>query len=299
MGSGDAVDLSTLWDFADPAATERRFAEVLAREGEGAGADRRAEVLSQIARTQGLQRRFDEAHRTLDRAEALGATAPRARTLLLMERGRVRNTSGDPAGARTLFERAHDTARAAGLAALAIDAAHMLAIVSPPDEAIAWNERALAEARASSDPKASRWQGSLLNNLAWAHHDRGDHERALALHREALEWRRARGEEKAVRVARWSVARMLRALGRCEEALAEQRALSREYEAAGAEDGYVSEEIAECLLALGRDEEARAHFERAHRLLSADAHLVAAQASRLDRLARLATGEEGNRGAAR
>jgi hypothetical protein len=38
----------------------------------------------------------------------------------------------------------------------------------------------------------------------------------------------------------------------------------------GETDGYVFEEIAECLLALGRDDEARPSFARAYELLSRD-----------------------------
>ena len=44
----------------------------------------------------------------------------------------------------------------------------------------------------------------------------------------------------------------MRSLGRTEEALAEQRSLAAELEALGETDEYVTEEIAECLRALGR-----------------------------------------------
>ena len=48
------------------------------------------------------------------------------------------------------------------------------------------------------------------------------------------------------------------------EALAEQQALAAELEAEGEVDGYVDEELAECLLALGRGDEARPYFSRAY-----------------------------------
>ena len=47
-----------------------------------------------------------------------------------------------------------------------------------------------------------------------------------------------------VRIARWSVARCLRSLGRFQEALDAQRALEKEYAAAGETNGDVLEEIA-------------------------------------------------------
>ena len=53
--------------------------------------------------------------------------------------------------------------------------------------------------------------------------------------------------------------------------LAEQQALAAELEAEGEVDGYVDEELAECLLALGRGDVARARFSRADTKLSGDA----------------------------
>jgi hypothetical protein len=67
------------------------------------------------------------------------------------------------------------------------------------------------------------------------------------------------------------VARCLRTLGRVEEALARQRALLAEIAAdPGARaDGFVPEEIGECLWALGRHEEARPHLRTAADSLAA------------------------------
>jgi hypothetical protein len=83
------------------------------------------------------------------------------------------------------------------------------------------------------------------------------------------------------RIARWCVARCLRSLGCVGEALAEQRALAADLEAAGEVDGYIDEEIGECLLALGRDDEARPFLGRAYAELSGDAGLQADKPERL------------------
>lgn len=72
-------------------------------------------------------------------------------------------------------------AQAHGEENLAIDAAHMLGIVDPPDQAIQWHERAIQLAEAATDPQARRWPGPLYNNLGWTYHDRGDE--ALAIQR--------------------------------------------------------------------------------------------------------------------
>lgn len=56
----------------------------------------------------------------------------------------------------------------------------------------------------------------------------------------------------------------------------------------GETDGYVHEEIGECLLALDRHDDARPHFAHAWSALSRDAHLCADDPERLARLERLA-----------
>ena len=280
-------ELDTLWDFADPAGSEQRFRVVLARTRE----EDLAEVLTQIARAQGLQRRFDEADRTLDEADAaLRPGDERARIRVLLERGRIANTArrGDRGAAR--FEEAWERARGAREDALAVDAAHMLGIVETGETAWSWNERAMELARSSPEPAARRWVGSLANNMAWARHGDGACDEALTLFRLALEERRREGRAAEVRIARWSVARCLRSLGRLDEALAEQEALRSELDALGEADGYVDEEIGECLLAVGREYEARPSFARAFALLSQDKSLSSAEPERLERLRLLGSG---------
>src|SRR5690606_15802727 len=114
------------WNFGDPADSELRFrAAADAAAGEAA-----LELRTQEARAQGLQRRFEDADATLDAVEA--AIEPDmvvARMRLLLERGRVRRSSGDAAAARSLFEAAWAHGREHGLDAQAVDAAHMVALV--------------------------------------------------------------------------------------------------------------------------------------------------------------------------
>jgi tetratricopeptide (TPR) repeat protein len=291
MAGAEGEDLQAfdrVWDYDDPAGTEARFRALLPV-AEAAG-DRSTllQLRTQVARALGLQKRYDEANRELDGVEAeLGDAPAVVRVRYLLERGRVRNTSGDPGGARPVFEEAWETARAGGEDGFAVDAAHMVAIVAEPDEAIAWNERALELARRSEDPRARKWRGSLLNNLGWTYHDLGRFEDAHRLFGEALELRREQGEDGPLRIARWCVARSLRSLGRVEEALAVQRELMAEAEAANEPDGFVLEEIAECLLALDRMGEARPFFARAHAELAKDPWLPENEPDRIARLAEL------------
>ena len=92
---------------------------------------------------------------------------------------------------------------------------------------------------------------------------------------------------RSFRIARWCVARCLRSLQRLDEALAIQRELLDEINATHQSDGYMHEELGECLLALHRPNEAVPHFAEAFRLLSNDTAMAAAEQPRLERLAAL------------
>jgi tetratricopeptide (TPR) repeat protein len=100
-------------------------------------------------------------------------------------------------------------------------------------------------------------------------------------------FRRSRNDANATRIAAWAVARVLRSLGRVEESLSQQLILEKEFESAGETDGYVFEEIGECLLLLNRTEEARPYLARAYKVLSEDGFLVENESNRLDRLKKL------------
>jgi len=290
MAAGHAhPDFDVLWDYNDPAATEAKFRGTLADTDVAGDPEFHAQLLTQIARTQGLQRRFDEAHATLDEVEAMigDGVASVARVRYLLERGRVLNSSRAPDRARPLFIDAWGAARAIGDDGFAVDAAHMVAIVESGDGALAWNCKALDLAEKSSDPRARRWIASLHNNLGWTHHDRGDYETALAHFERALAARREAGKSRETRIAHWCVARCLRSLGKTEEALSIQRELERTPSHADAPDGYVCEELAECLLILGRLDEARPYFKRAHDILLQDPWLREREPARLERLKEL------------
>ena len=142
-------------------------------------------------------------------------------------------------------------------------------------------------AEASEDPRAREWLGPLYNNTGWTYHDAGEYEKALELFEKGLAWRQERDNQQTTRIAKWTVGRAKRSLGRTEDALAIQQSLLEEHEAAVTSDGFVFEEVAECLFALGRPDEARPHFGRAYQELSKDGWLTENEPERLDRLKRL------------
>lgn len=289
-------DFDALWDYEQPGRTEAAFRELLAADVDGSDVSYRLQLLTQIARAQGLQRKFADAHATLDGVETQVDDAPSLLPAVryCLERGRVHNSAGDRDAARPLFQRAWDLSRPQPDAAFfAVDAAHMMAIAADSfDDTVAWNRAALEHAEAATDEKARGWRGSLYNNLGWSYQDHGDFDEALSYFEQALRWQVAHGTGRQVRVARWAVGRTLRALGRVDDALFLQEGLLEEWRRSGEQEGgFVSEEIAECLLALGRADESRPLFATAHALLAQDPWLVADEPDRLQRLEKLSKTE--------
>jgi tetratricopeptide (TPR) repeat protein len=282
----DLPDFDALWDYDHPAETEAAFRQILSEAEASGDVSYHLQLLTQIARTQGLQRRFAEAHATLDEVAArLGDELPLARVRYLLERGRVINSSGKPEASRQWFEEAYHRATEQQATFHVIDALHMLGIVTPPEERLTWNLQALALAEAATEPLAHDWCGSLLNNIGWTYHNAGQFDQALALFERALAFRQAQGNPREVRIARWCVGRTLRSLNQAQTALDVQQALYAEWAASGEQQGgYVSEEIAECLLILGRLDESRPYFAEAYALLARDPWLVAQEPERLRRL---------------
>ncbi len=286
MSQQNLPDFDSLWDYSNPDQTESKFREILLQIPEKDSAY--LELLTQIARTQGLQRKFEEAHKTLDQVEkALDANPSRAQVRYLLERGRVFNSSGHSNQAQPFFEQALDLAKQLGEDFYAVDAIHMLAIIAEPASALTLNLQAIQLAESSGQEKARNWLGSLYNNMGWSYHDMGDYESALNIFEKAEAFRRENGTEDRRRIATWCVARTLRSLNRIEEALSKQLALKAEFESAGETDGYVFEEIGECLLALKRQEEARPYFAKAHEVLSQDEFLAEQEPDRIARLKEL------------
>jgi tetratricopeptide (TPR) repeat protein len=286
---GTLPDFDSMWNYDDPAATEAEFKSLIPRARESDDADYYAGLLTQIARTQGLQRRLDEAHATLDSAYAVmedRESVGMARYLL--ERGRVYNSSGEPDVAREYFLKAYDLADGIGADFYAVDALHMLGIVDPPEKQMGWNLMALALAESSEDERARKWRGSLYNNMGWTFHEQGEYEEALGMFEKSLSFREEMDDSAGVLIAKWTIARTLRSLDRVGEALEVQLGLEKDVEDYGLPpDGYVYEEIAECLLLLGRSRESKKYFGLAYEVLSRDDYLSANEPDRIERLRKL------------
>ncbi len=286
------VDLRKMWDFNDPAATEARFQELLIKvEGDE---EYSLEIKTQIARTMGLRGMFEEGHKLLDEVDGkLGSEINDARIRSLLERGRLFNSAGDPKNAAPLFEEAWRLANEKGNDNLAIDAAHMLAITLPTDQQLEWNLKALSLVEKSKDPALIGWKGPLYNNIGWTYFDQGDPNTALIYFLKDVAFRKEVGDDHGRRVAQWSTARMYRALGRMDDALALQHQIEQEIKDNKlAEDGYVYEELAELYTEAGDTEQAKIYFRLAYNLLKKDDWLQQNEKPRLDRMKKLGKVQE-------
>jgi tetratricopeptide (TPR) repeat protein len=271
--------LRALWDFDDLDLSERRLTGQLGRETDDAG---RAEVLTQLARVEGLRGAFDRCAGLLDEAERVGAGRPVVVVRVGLERGRMLRSSGDPAAAYPLFVTAFERGIAAGAFYLAADAAHMAALAAPDDDGLrAWTTRGME--LGEREPAAAYWRGPLLNNLGWALHEQGANDEALAAFERALAIREEDPvNESAIEIARYAVAVALRTLGRPAEAADRaERAVAWSLRS-GHDDPYFHLELAEDYAALGRAADAAAQARRALEVFGADA--TADQRERLDEL---------------
>jgi tetratricopeptide (TPR) repeat protein len=235
--------LRSLWDFDDLDGTEQRLTGQLEHEGSDSG---RAEVLTQLARVEGLRGEFAASKRLLEEAEPL----------------------------------AFAIALAAGEDFIAIDAAHMAALAAGDREGFSvWTRRGIELARSSG---VSYWLGPLYNNLGWEHYEAGEFDAALEAFERALDARERDPERPdEAEIARYCVGKTLRALGRAGEAAA----LLERCVASRPGDSYFHEELAESYASLGRTDDARAQAELALGLLEKEEH-ESERASRLGELAR-------------
>ena len=290
MDAQSLPGIDTLWDYSNPQVTELRFRELIPAAEKSGDKFYYAELLTQLARTQSLQRKFDEAHKILSNVKQIikGKTMPVAEIRYLLERGRTFNSANEKEQSITLFKEAYDEALKQGEDFYAIDAAHMLGIAEKPRDQLFWNITAMDLAEKSTDLRAKKWLGALYNNIGWTYHDLKDYNKALSIFEKSLAWRTDQKDEQGVFIAKWTIGRTCRSLNRIDEALKIQNELLDEIQLKKLDPkGFVFEELAECLLIKNKNNEAKKYFKKAYEILSNDIWLKANEPDRLERLNRL------------
>ena len=244
-----------------------------------------ARTLTQDARQMGLAGDFEQAHTMLDEAITLARGQDAELAHCAIERGRLYNSSGSPERSLPFFKTAWDLARKSSNHDLAVDAAHMMAIAAPVDDAIFWTQTALDYI--AQYPNAAAWKGPLYNNLGWSYFEAGRLEEALVTFQKGIDIRaRAGGPE--LRIAKYTVIRTLRALGRIPEAIIMGEDVVAAADATGDSAPFVYEELAECYAFTGAVEKSRSCAVRALADLSSNRSFAKDEPDRLTRLRVLA-----------
>lgn len=276
-------DFDQLWNYNDPSATAEQFLTLLNGSSVEKDKSYHLELLSQIARTHSLRAQFAEAHQYLRQIEPFIAQSPTVYSIRYhLEKGRTHNSAQEKEAAKPHFEAALNLAETLHADGYALDALHMLAIISVPPQSIQLNEKALLLAQQSRLPQAQKWQGALYNNLGWDYFDLGQYEDALRIFLQALKWREAQQSAPEFFLAKWCVARTLRALSRLEEAITIQLALMEEMIELGQPDGYVYEELGELYL-LKNEQVSKMYFQFTLNELGQNLYLLKNEADRVNR----------------
>lgn len=188
--------LDHLWDFEHPDISEARFRSAMSEDRYDA--DERAELKTQLGRAIGLQGRFEEADAVLD---TIDGEEPTVAVRVLLERGRVLNSSGHSEMAVPLLEQAAELADHLGEEFLAVDALHMLAVADTA-HAETWTRSALEYASTVHDERTKRWLVVLHIDLGRTLHDAGRCTEARVEFQLAEQWAGRVGTPRQQKLAR-------------------------------------------------------------------------------------------------
>ena len=280
-------DFIKLWNFGNPSETEKKFRELLPIAESSRDLSYLAQLLTQVARTLGLQSKFDDAHSVLDKVEKiLSEDLKLAKVRYLLERGRVFNSSNLQDEALPLFSEASELAQSIGETNLAIDAVHMVAIaIKDPKDQVEWNLKGIGLTEKSE--KSHGWLNAFYNNIGESYLLLKDYENARYYFHKLAELQREKRGEADVYTLK-DEARAIRLSGNPIEALQIIEPILRKLESEQLDDGWIREEMAENLEALGKTKEAKKHFVKAYELLSLDKWCLENEKDKIERLRKMA-----------
>jgi tetratricopeptide (TPR) repeat protein len=178
----DQEALDRLWDVNDPELSEQQLRTAMA--DPDYDDDEKAELATQVGRAIGLQGRFEEADALLD---SIDGDEPTVGVRVLLERGRVLNSSGHAAMAVPLFEQAAELADHLGEEFLAVDALRLLALADSAHAEL-WLRSALEYASTARDQLTRRWMVGLHHDLGRELHGSGRFTEALVEFQLAEQW---------------------------------------------------------------------------------------------------------------
>ncbi|MGZ3724677.1 MAG: hypothetical protein ACXWQQ_02715 [Pseudobdellovibrio sp.] len=244
-------DIDGFWNHQNLIETEQRIRAELPF-GEGAVSASQIEALTQAVRLFCLQGKMKEAKEFLSGVEQhlkviAAEDSQRLRVRYFLEEGRYFSLSMSPVRAIESFRQAWEIAhKIKKLDFFAVDAAYMVSITLPVKARKDWLNKALEISEASeAGSLAAKWRPYLCMQTGWYFFDSHDFFGAQEYFNKA----RSYCDEENIFLARnlkWCSARVARAMGQFDTALATQKEILMEMTLAGEEDGFVYLEIAEC-----------------------------------------------------
>ncbi len=175
------------------------------------------EALSQVARMHLILDKKEEGREWLEKAEdKVSDSDPMGWSRYLGVRGRFEWQDDDLQTARKTFDEMYEYCNSNSLWGRAVDAAHMIAIVSEtPEEQIKWGRRGIEAAEAGD---VESWLGPLWNNLACTYYDMKQYDSALECYLKAREYHWHHSGEIGKLYADYHVGMTYRLLGKLDEA---------------------------------------------------------------------------------
>jgi tetratricopeptide (TPR) repeat protein len=222
------------------------------------------EATAQVARMYLITGEKEMGREWLIKAEGLAVDSdPMGWSRFLGVRGRFEWKDGDSKAARKTFEDMYDYCSGNLIWSRAVDAAHMIAIVSDdPAEQIEWGKRGI-EAAEKTDNES--WLGPLWNNMAGTYYDLKEFDSALTCYLKAREYHWRFSGETGKLFADYHVGMTYRLLGEFDEAASWLRPVLAWAERLGNHSaaGQAAEDLGEVSLAKGQRDDGIALLQRA------------------------------------
>lgn len=227
-----------------------------------------AEVAAQIATVYATTERVDMGDPWMETAENVAREGDElAWSRLLLARGMRSYARDDERSARGHFTALYHYCELHGLTPRAMQAAMLVSLVTIGEDQLDWSLRSIAAAQNADRPA---WESDGWSTHGWLLDDRGRHDDALRAFERARELALEAAVTRIRRIrAAWEHAHGLRMVGRYEEArelLSETIGIARsvyfhERSRRAAEHlGRAHWEMAEVMVALGREKRGREHF---------------------------------------
>lgn len=210
------------------------------------------EALAQVARMNLILNHKDEGRTWLQKAaERADDADPMGWSRYLGVKGRFEWKDDDLVTARKTFDDMYSYCNTNALWGRAVDAAHMIAIVSSDSkDQITWSYRGIEAAEKSGEES---WLGPLWNNLAITYFDMKSYDSALTCFQKAREYHWRHSGEIGKLFADYHVGMTLRHMGRYDEAATWLRPVLAWAERLGDHSaiGQACEDLGEVMIATG------------------------------------------------